>query len=99
MGGLAETTTAIAAELLGDLTRAREHAMRLERKLRLQQALDAMDPLDREMLALRHFEQLSPDETAQALGIKEEAAGMRSVRALRRLKEILDALGGEWLEP
>ncbi len=99
-GALAETTTtAIAAELLGDLTRASEEAVRLERKLRLQQALDAMDPLDREVLALRHFEQLSPAETARALGIKEKAAAMRYVRALRRLKEILNGLGGDWLEP
>ena len=98
-GGLAEdTTTAIAAELMGDLTGASEQAHRLERKLRLQEALDAMDPLDREVLALRHFEHLSPVETAQALGIKEKAAGMRYVRALRRLKEILGELGGDWLE-
>ena len=52
-----------------------------------------MDPLDREVLALRHFEQLSPAETAQVLGIKEKAAGMRYVRALRRLKEILSKPG------
>ena len=58
-----------------------------------------MDPLDREVLALRHFEQLSPAETARVLGIKEKAAGMRYVRALRRLKGILDGLGGDWLEP
>ena len=93
------TTTAMAAELLGDLTRASEQAVRLELKLRLQEALNAMDPLDREVLALRHFEQLSPAETARVLGIKEKAAGMRYVRALRRLKEILDGLGGDWLEP
>src|SRR5262249_21780451 len=92
-GALAETTTtAIAAELMGDLTRASEEAVRLELKLQPQQAIDAMDPLDREVLALRHFEQLSPAETALALGIKEKAAGMRYVRALRRLKEIFDAV-------
>ena len=58
-----------------------------------------MDPLDREVVALRHFEQLSPVETARVLGIKEKAAGMRYVRALRRLKDILSGLGGDWLEP
>jgi RNA polymerase sigma-70 factor (ECF subfamily) len=93
------TTTAMAAELLGNLTRASEEAVRLELKIRLQEALNAMDPLDREVLALRHFEQLSPAETARVLGIKEKAAGMRYVRALRRLKEILKGLGGDWLEP
>ncbi len=99
-GAMPETTsTALAAELLGNLTRASEEAVRAEIKLRLQEALNAMDPLDREVLALRHFEQLSPAEAAQVLGIKEKAAGMRYVRALRRLKEILSDLGGDWLEP
>jgi RNA polymerase sigma-70 factor (ECF subfamily) len=92
------TTTAMAAQLLGNLTRASEEAVRLELKLRLQDALNAMDPLDREVLALRHFEQLSPIETARVLGIKEKAAGMRYVRALRRLKDILSDLDGDWLE-
>jgi len=99
-GALPETTTtALAAELLGNLTRASEEAIRVEIKLRLQDALNTMDPLDREVLALRHFEQLSPAETAQVLGIKEKAAGMRYVRALRRLKEILSSLDSDWLEP
>jgi RNA polymerase sigma-70 factor (ECF subfamily) len=93
------TTTAMAADLLGNLTRASEAAVRLELKARLQEALEAMDPLDREVLALRHFEQLSPGETARVLGIQESAAGKRYVRALRRLKEILQSLGGDWLEP
>ena len=58
-----------------------------------------MDPLDREVRALRHFEQLSPGETARVLGIQENAAGKRYVRALGRLKGILSGLGGDWLEP
>jgi RNA polymerase sigma-70 factor (ECF subfamily) len=58
-----------------------------------------MDPLDCEVLALRHFEQLSPAETAQVLGIKERAAGMRYVRALKRLKDILTSLPGGLMEP
>jgi RNA polymerase sigma-70 factor, ECF subfamily len=94
---MAETTTAVAAHLLGDLTRASEEAARLELKLRRQDALDVMDPIDREVLALRHFEQLSPAETARVLGIKEKAVAMRYMRALRRLKEILKSLGGDWL--
>ncbi len=99
-GALPETTTtALAAGLLGNLTRASEEAIRGELRLQLQDALNTMDPLDREVLALRHFEQLSPTETAQVLGIKEKAAGMRYVRALRRLKEILNSLKSDWLEP
>ena len=99
-GAMAETTTtAMAGELLGDLTGASEAAARLELKVRLEEALNAMDPLDREVRALRHFEQLSPGETARVLGIQENAAGKRYVRALRRLKGILSGLGGDWLEP
>jgi RNA polymerase sigma-70 factor (ECF subfamily) len=91
------TSAALAAQLLGHLTQPSVAAVRAEIKVRLQEALNQMDPLDREVLALRHFEHLSPRETAEVLGIKEKAAAMRYVRALRRLKDILTALpGGLW---
>jgi RNA polymerase sigma-70 factor (ECF subfamily) len=88
------TSAALAAQLLGQLTRPSEAAIRAERKAQLETALNAMDAIDREVLALRHFEQLTVSEAAVVLGIKEKAAGMRYVRALRRLKEILTSLGG-----
>jgi RNA polymerase sigma-70 factor (ECF subfamily) len=98
-GAMPETSSAaLAAQLLGQATRPSEAAIRAEVKIRLQEALNSMDPLDREVLALRHFEQLTPTETAQVLAIKEKAAGMRYVRALRRLKEILASLPGGLLE-
>jgi RNA polymerase sigma-70 factor, ECF subfamily len=98
-GAMPETTSAaLAAQLLGHLTPPSQAAIRAEAKIRLQEALNSMDPLDREVLALRHFEQLTPAETAQVLGIKEKAAGMRYVRALRRLKDILGGLPGGPLE-
>jgi len=92
------SSAALAAQLLGQSTRPSEAAIRAEAKLQLQDALNSMDPLDREVLALRHFEQLNPAETARALGIKEKAAGMRYLRALRRLKEILTSLPGGPME-
>jgi RNA polymerase sigma-70 factor (ECF subfamily) len=99
-GTLPETTSAaLAAQLLGHITRPSEAAIRVEVKIRLQEALNLMDRLDREVLALRHFEQLSPSETAQLLGIKQKAAGMRYLRALKRLKEILTSLPGGLGEP
>ena len=88
------TSAALAAQLMGHLTQPSAAAVRAEIKVRLQEALNQMDPLDREVLALRHFEHLSPRETADVLGIKEKAAAMRYVRALRRLKSILTALPG-----
>jgi RNA polymerase sigma-70 factor (ECF subfamily) len=53
-----------------------------------------MEPLDREILALRHFEELSNGEAAQLLGLSKTAASNRYIRALKRLKEILAALPG-----
>jgi RNA polymerase sigma-70 factor, ECF subfamily len=98
-GAMPETTSAaLAAQLLGHLTRPSEAAIRAELKVRLQEALNSMEALDREVLALRHFEQLTPAETARVLGIKEKAAGMRYVRALRRLKEVLSNLPGGPME-
>ena len=100
-GTLPETTSAaLAAQLLGHITRPSEAAIRAEVKIRLQEALNCMDPLDREVLALRHFEMLSNAETAQVLGLKKSGASSRYIRALERLKDILSALpdfaGGEW---
>src|SRR5207237_5920123 len=80
--------------LLGHVTRPSEAAIRVEVKIRLQEALNAMDGLDREVLALRHFEQLSNREAALVLGIQEKAAGKRYLRALKRLKEILASMPG-----
>ncbi len=88
------STAAIAAHLLGKHTSPTEAAVRAERALRLQEALNTIDPIDREVLTLRHFEQLSRAETAQVLGIEESAAGKRYVRALKRLKEILAGFPG-----
>jgi RNA polymerase sigma-70 factor, ECF subfamily len=87
----AATSAALAAQLLGRDTRASEAAIRAERKRRLQEVLDGMDPIDREVLVLRHFEQLSNGECARVLGLSESAATKRYLRALRRLKDILSA--------
>ena len=48
-----------------------------------------MDPLDREVLALRHFEMLTNAEVAAVLGVKKSAASNRYVRALERLRDLL----------
>jgi RNA polymerase sigma-70 factor (ECF subfamily) len=90
----ATSSAALAAQLLGRDTRPSEAAVRAERKIRLQEALNTLDPMDREVLALRHFEQLTTPEVAQVLGIKEAAASKRYLRALKRLKEILTRMPG-----
>jgi RNA polymerase sigma-70 factor (ECF subfamily) len=88
------TSVSLAAQLLGKMTSATQAAIRAEQKLFVQEALNSMDPLDREVLVLRHFEQLTNEETALALTIKKSAASQRYVRALKRFKEILSAIPG-----
>jgi RNA polymerase sigma-70 factor (ECF subfamily) len=80
----------LAAQLAGQLTSPSGAAARNEELARLQEALDRLEPLDREVLALRHFEELSNAETAEVLGIERAAASKRYVRALARLKEALE---------
>jgi RNA polymerase sigma-70 factor (ECF subfamily) len=89
------SSVSLAAQLLGKLTSASRAAIRAETQLRVQEALNSMDTMDREVLTLRHFEMLSNEETAQVLGIKKTAASNRYIRALKRLKELLAGLP-EW---
>jgi RNA polymerase sigma-70 factor (ECF subfamily) len=88
------SSAALAAKLLGQYTSPSEAVVRAERMLRLQEAVNQLDPLDREVLSLRHFEQLSRAETAQVLGIEEAAASKRYIRALKRLKDTLADMPG-----
>ena len=80
--------------LAGRLTSPSQAAIRGEMLAQLEAALDRLDPIDREVLALRHFEELSNDEVAALLGIQKAAASKRYVRALERLKEVLAEIPG-----
>jgi RNA polymerase sigma-70 factor, ECF subfamily len=94
-GALPQTSSAaLAAQLLGRLTSPSEAAIRAERRIRMQEALNSMDPTDREVLALRHYEQLSNSEVASVLGLDKSAASKRYARAVVRLKEILAGFPG-----
>jgi RNA polymerase sigma-70 factor (ECF subfamily) len=88
------TSVSLAAQLLGRFTSVTQAVQRAEMKLILQEVINGLDPLDREILALRHFEELSNEETAQVLGIKPSAASTRHVRALKRLREVLQKTPG-----
>jgi RNA polymerase sigma-70 factor (ECF subfamily) len=91
----AATSISLAAHLLGrgagDDDKA---AARAEQKLLLQEALNAMEPLDREVLTLRHCEQLSNDEAATVLGIPRSQASEAYIRALKRITPVLASLPG-----
>jgi RNA polymerase sigma-70 factor (ECF subfamily) len=89
----AATPAALAACLLGQQPTATRAGAAVQRVLRVQDGLNALDPLDRELLALRHFEQLTRAEAARALQIDEGMAARRYVRALKKLNDLLAAAG------
>jgi len=92
-GGLPEAdSVSLAAHLLGQLTTPSQAAIKAETRLIVQDALNNMDPTDREVLALKHFEKLSTSEIAEVLGMSKAGAGSRYLRAIKRLKEILSQI-------
>ena len=93
-GGPGADSACLAACLLGSGTSPSNAAARTESFGRLEEALEQMDALDREVLALRHFEELGNADTAEILGIQPAAASKRYVRALARLKQILETIPG-----
>ena len=88
------TSQALAAQLLGTFSTPSQTVMRAELRQRLRETLDAMEPIDREVIALRHFEQLGNVEVAQLLGIDTSTASKRYIRAIRRLRELLSQIPG-----
>jgi RNA polymerase sigma-70 factor (ECF subfamily) len=88
------SSAALAAQLLGKQTSPTQAAVRAERMLRMQEAINSLDPIDREIISLRHFEQLTRTEAAHVLGIEEATAAKRYIRALKRLKATLAQMPG-----
>jgi RNA polymerase sigma-70 factor (ECF subfamily) len=84
---------------LGRHTSPTQPAQRAERTLRVQEALNNLDAIDREVLALRQFEKLGRAEAAPVLGISEEAGAKWYPRALTRLKDLLATMPDEWEDP
>lgn len=90
----ASTSFSLSFHLLGHLTSPSQVALRAELSEQLDVALDSMNEIDREVLALRHFEELTNVETSQVLNITQQAASVRYVRALARLKDVITAIPG-----
>lgn len=85
-----QTSVALAAHLIGQMTSASQLLERAEQIESLQRSLEEMNEVDREVIALRHFEELSNVETAEILGIEPSAASKRYLRALKRMRQIFD---------
>ncbi len=88
------TSISLAACLIGDLTSPSQAAIREETARKIDQVLEGMDPIDREVLILRHFEQLTNDEVASVLGVKKAAASRRYTRAVTRFREVVEGISG-----
>jgi RNA polymerase sigma-70 factor (ECF subfamily) len=88
------SSLALAEALIDSRPSPHDHAMRAEQCARIRLALDRLDPMDREVLTLRHFEMLTREETGQLLGISAAAAAKRYLRALERLRAALADLPG-----
>jgi len=88
------TSVSVALQLVGSFTSPSQAAAKAEVLDLVGKAIEGMDPIDREVLALRHFEELTNSEVAEVLGIKQKAASIRYFRALRRLKAILAEVPG-----
>jgi RNA polymerase sigma-70 factor (ECF subfamily) len=89
-----ESAAELASRLVTSATSPSQRLLREEARQRVQTALGQLSPRDRHVLELRHLEQLSVVETAAVLGISEGAVKTRHVRALQRLRGLLEALGG-----
>lgn len=85
------TSIAMAHHLIADMTSPSQAAVKAEELERVKAGLDQMNEVDREILALRHFEMLGNREVAEILGLSITAASNRYVRAAARLGEILKA--------
>ncbi len=95
VGGYSQATSiSLAAHLLGSFTSPSQLAVKDEMVKQLEAAIEKMDPIDQEILALRHFEELTNSEVAEVLSIQQKAASIRYVRAVARLKDVLAKVPG-----
>lgn len=90
------TSQTIAIQLAGNQTSPSQAAMRTEMVEELSTSLESLSEIDREILTLRHFEDLSNKEVAELLGIEQKAASIRYVRAVQRLKKCMDKSSFGW---
>ncbi len=92
-GWAEQSSLDLAAQLFDQELTPASAAIRNELERRLHDALDQLDEDDRDMILMRHFEQLANQEVAAALGLTEAAASMRYLRAIRKLRDLMGPPG------
>ena len=86
------TSLLMANQLIGQVSTPSRLVSRQEEIEKMRAGLELLEPTDQEVLALRHFEQLSNKEAAEILGLTITAASNRYVRAMSRLAQMVDRL-------
>ena len=92
--GATATSLSLARHLVAQMDSPSQVARRGEALAQVQAALEGLDEVDREILTLRHFEELTNNEVAELLGLEKAAASNRYVRALGRLRNALATVPG-----
>lgn len=86
------TSLCLSQRFIAHITSPSCAAVKVELIAEVRNALSSMNEIDREVLALRHFEELTNQEVATELGITENASSMRYLRALERLRSTLEVM-------
>ena len=94
LGYSQDTSMSVAIHLFGVASSPSREVAKEETLALVQGAMSNMEPIDQEVLALRHFEEMTNSEVAEALSISAKAASIRYVRAVKRLKKAMDSLSG-----
>lgn len=84
------TSLCLSQRFVAHVTSPSQAAMKVELVDQVRKALETMNDIDREIVALRHFEELTNQEVATELGIAPKAASIRYMRALERLRTIME---------
>jgi RNA polymerase sigma-70 factor (ECF subfamily) len=93
-GTFSATSRYMAADLAAQMTSPSQRAVRAEFEATVEAALAEMSGIDQEVLALRHFEEMTNNQVADVLGLSPAAASNRYFRALKRLRTILKTVPG-----
>ena len=88
-GGFGKSSIILAAQLVDSEKTPAARTMEKELARRVEEAISDLDDVDAEVIVMRHYEQLTNREIAQALELTEPAASMRYLRAVRRLRELM----------